>query len=180
MNFLDKEFLLHTLMADQLTIRRATIAEADVSGILALQAANQLGRGGSLSVHLPHSMILAMIEAMPVIVAEQRGRVVGYLMTSTRAMNAGIPIIQAMLKACPGRPDAIIYGPICIGADMRGKGLAQALFSELQIYQRGVEGILFIRKDNLSSIRAHRKLGMTEVAAFDFNGVDHLVLSYRG
>lgn len=168
------------MMADQLTIRRATIAEADVSGILALQAANQLGQGGSLSARLPRSMILAMIEAMPVIVAEQGGRIVGYLMTSTHAMNTDIPIIQAMLKAYPGRPDAIIYGPICVDADMRGKGVAQALYSELRIYQRGVEGILFIRKDNLSSIRAHQKLGMTEVAAFDFNGVDHLVLSYRG
>jgi hypothetical protein len=42
----------------------------------------------------------------------------------------------------------------------------------------GREGILFIRRDNPASLRAHAKMGMQEVAGFVFNANDYVVLSY--
>jgi hypothetical protein len=43
-----------------------------------------------------------------------------------------------------------------------------------------VKGILFIRADNVASIRAHRdKLGMSLRGTFSLDGSDHVVLSYR-
>ena len=159
-------------------IRRAT--EIDLDGIIKLQAANQPERGGMLSASLPRSRIAEMMRAMPLIVARRSGRVVGFLMTSTRDMNADVPIIRAMLAAYPGATDAYVYGPVCVSAEERGKGVAQAMFAELQRLLPGREGILFIRRDNPASLRAHEKMGMHEVADFVFNGNDYVALAYVG
>lgn len=154
--------------------------EADLDGILVLQAANQMARGGSLSASLPRARVAAMMQEMPLIVARREGRITGFLMTTTRAMNADLPIVQAMFAAYHGTPDAYVYGPICVGETERGKGLAQRMFAELRRLERGREGILFIRKDNQPSLRAHLKMGMKEVASFPFNGFDFAVYSYIG
>ncbi len=161
-----------------LEIDRAT--EADLEGILELQAANQAEKGGSLSAGLPRLRIVAMMSEMPLIVARRNGRIIGFLMTSTRAMNADIPIIRAMLDAYTGTDDAYVYGPICVDLHERGKGLAQAMFAELRRLLPGREGILFIRRDNTTSLAAHEKMGMHEVASFEFGEADHAVFSYYG
>jgi hypothetical protein len=41
---------------------------------------------------------------MPLIVARRNGRITGFLMTTTRAMNADLPIVQAMFSAYHVRP----------------------------------------------------------------------------
>ena len=154
--------------------------EADLDGIVELQAANQPERGGTLSANFPRSRIAGMMREMPLIVARRGDCVVGFLMTSTRAMNADVPIIGAMLAAYPGTSDAYVYGPVCVTAEERGKGLAQAMFSELRRLAPAREGILFIRRDNPASLRAHEKMGMREVASFVFGGNEFAVLSYIG
>ena len=159
-------------------IGRAT--EADLDGILELQAANQPERGGLLSANLSRSRVAEMMLGRPLIVARRRGRVVAFLMNSTRAMNDDVPIIRAMLEAYPGTADAYVYGPICVQEEERGKGLAQAMFTELRRLERGREGILFIRRDNPASLRAHTRMGMREVAGFGLGGTDYVVLSYVG
>ena len=155
-------------------------SEADLDGIVELQAANQPERGGTLSANLPRSRIAEMMREMPLIVARRSDRITGFLMTSTRAMNADVPIISAMLAAYPGTLDAYVYGPVCVDAEERGKGLAQAMFSELRRLAPAREGILFIRRDNSVSLRAHAKMGMREVARFVFGGNELAVLSYLG
>lgn len=147
---------------------------------MALQAANQPEHGGTLSANLEYSRIAVMMHEMPLIVARRGNRITGYLMTSSRAMNADVPIISAMLAAYPGTADAYVYGPICVSAEERGKGLAQAMFSELRRLEPAREGILFIRRDNAASLRAHAKMGMSEVAEFEFRGNKLAVFSYFG
>lgn len=121
-----------------------------------------------------------MMREMPMIVARRGDLITGFLMTSSRAMNADVPIINAMLAAYPGTADAYVYGPICVDAAERGKGLAQAMYSELRRQVPGREGILFIRRDNTVSLRAHKKMGMREVAGFVFDGIELAVLSCPG
>jgi predicted GNAT superfamily acetyltransferase len=159
-------------------IEKAT--DADLDGILDLQAANQIDRGGSLSASLPRSQVAAMLQAMPLIVTRDSDPVEGFLMTSSRAMDADIPIVQTMFAAYQGSPDAYIYGPVCVGENMRGKGLAQAMFEKLRAFEPGREGILFVRSDNEASLRAHAKMGMRDVAAFKHDGLDFVVFSYIG
>ena len=154
--------------------------EADLDGIMELQAANQLERGGMLSAALSRSQVTEMVRARPLIVARRSGRIVAFLMNGTREMNEDVAIIRAMLDAYPGGAGAYVYGPVCVSEEERGKGLAQAMFTELRRLQPGREGILFIRRDNSASLRAHTKMGMREVAGFVFGGIDHVVLSYIG
>lgn len=152
----------------------------DLEGIVALQAENQPVCGGTLSACLPRSRIMEMMREMPLMVARRGDRIAGFLMASTRVMNADVPIIRAMLTAYPGTADAYVYGPICVSIEERGKGLAHAMFSELRRLVPGREGILFIRRDNQASLRAHEKMGMCEVAGFVFDGNELAVFSYIG
>lgn len=96
-------------------------SEADLDGIVELQAANQLELGGTLSASLPHSRITEMVREMPLIIARRGDGIVGFLMTSTRAMNADVLIIRTMLAAYPGTSDAYVYGLVCVRAEERGK-----------------------------------------------------------
>lgn len=159
-------------------VGRAT--EVDIDGILELQAANQPECGGMLSANMPRARITAMMCDMPLIVVRRNGHVVGFLMASTREMNADIPIIRTMLSVYPGQADAYVYGPICVSEEERGKGWAQSMFAELRRLEPEREGILFIRRDNLASLRAHLKMGMREVAEFVFDGAEMAVLSFLG
>ena len=76
--------------------------EADLDGIMELQAANQLERGGMLSAALSRSQVTEMVRARPLIVARRSGRIVAFLMNGTREMNEDVAIIRAMLDAYPG------------------------------------------------------------------------------
>ena len=162
-------------------IEIAIARESDLDGVLELQAANQIGNGGALSASLSRAHLQLIMSEMPLLVARRDRNVVGFLICSTREATADIPIIMAMLDAYPSRArDAYVYGPICVDAKERGKGLAQLLFEELRRRLPGREGVLFIRRDNEASIRSHRKMGMREVASFSYAGAEHAVLSYVG
>ena len=154
--------------------------EADLDGILDLQAANQLTNGGWLSANLPRARVADMMNGMPLVVARSGSEVVGFLMFSSREMCADVPVVQSMLETYPGSASAYVYGPICVGENARGQGLAQAMFTELSRRLPGCEGVLFIRQDNLASIRAHSKMGVRQVGGFMFNQVEHKVFAYLG
>ena len=84
-----------------------------------------------------------------------------------------------MLRAHPGAaPDANVYGPVCVAEGARG--LAGAMFAALRTRLRGREGVLFIRRDNAASLRAHERMGMREVAALTHGGAEVAVLAYVG
>ncbi|MGU7811568.1 N-acetyltransferase family protein [Burkholderia sp. AW49-1] len=159
-------------------VGRAT--DADLNGIMALQAENQTERGGLLAAELPPSRVVEMMLSMPLIVARRAGRIVGFLMTTTREMNSDLPVVQAMFAAYYGASDAYVYGPICVDESERGKGLAQAMFAELRRLEPGREGVLFIRQNNSASIRAHERMGMRQVAEFRLQADNFLVFSFVG
>jgi len=62
----------------------------------------------------------------------------------------------------------------------RGRGLAAAMFAALRERLPGREGVLFIRRDNAASLRAHARMGMREVAGFAHGGAEMAVLAYVG
>jgi Acetyltransferase (GNAT) family len=154
---------------------------ADIVDIVALLQANEASRGGSITGHFDRDMVAAFLADMPVIIARQDDRLAGVLVSSSVAAVGHIPVIAAMLRTYRGGADTYIYGPICIDARDRGRGLAEKLFSSLKTVLPAREGILFIRADNAASIRAHQeKLGMTPRGRFVLDGVEYMVLSYRG
>lgn len=89
-------------------------------------------------------------------------------------------MVQAMLRAFPAPPDCYLYGPVCVAEAERGKGLAAALFKELQAHMGGRSSMTFVRADNAPSLRAHRKMGMRELGTFMSEGIPHIALSYTG
>jgi L-amino acid N-acyltransferase YncA len=156
----------------------ALATRGDVSGILDLQERNLSNRGGSLSVPFSRDWFEKAIADAQVIVARRNDSISGYLVFSTFAAQAHVPLVQAMLKAYPGTPNAYNYGPICVAENERGRGLAGKMFAALKARLPGREGIAFIRRDNKTSILAHMKMGMTEVAEFTHNGVSFAVVAY--
>lgn len=159
------------------SIRRANAD--DTAAITALLAANAPAQGGTLTGSFPFERVADWIAgALPVLVAEMNGGVVGVLVASDPAA-AQAAVVKAMLTAYPARRDAFIYGPVCVAAATRGRGLTGALWSELRRLLPDREAILFIRADNARSLRAHEKLGMRPVAAFRFEGTAMAVLSNR-
>jgi L-amino acid N-acyltransferase YncA len=152
----------------------------DIPGILDLQEQNLKERGGTLSVRFTSHWFEAALSDSPVIVARKAGQIVGYLVSSSKAAQGHVPLIQAMLKAYAGAPDAYLYGPVCVAESERGYGVAGQLLLALRERLPGREGITFIRKDNTASLRAHAKMEMREVAEFVEGDVALVVVAYCG
>jgi RimJ/RimL family protein N-acetyltransferase len=114
-------------------------------------------------------------------VCRRNGEVVGYVLGTSLAVKAHIPIVQAMLRVFPPPPDCYLYGPVCIAESERRKGLAGAMFKELQAHMGSRPAMTFIRADNASSRQAHRKMGMNELGTFmTGGGVAYVAFSYKG
>jgi len=50
----------------------------------------------------------------------------------------------------------------------------------LQAHMAGRPAMTFIRADNIPSLRAHRKMGMSELGTFVNNDVSYVALRYHG
>ncbi|MGY4571613.1 N-acetyltransferase [Bradyrhizobium pachyrhizi] len=158
--------------------RLATWSDADA--ISALLTAESGEHGGMLLGRWPREVIETRIaNGQPIVIAtDDEGRLLGALLTSEKGYGEAPPV-QAMLTAWPGSPDAYVYGPVCVSRNARGLGVLEALYAKLQATFRGREAILFIREDNPRSLKAHLRLGMREVARYDFGGKVFIVLSDR-
>ena len=102
----------------------------DIPGILALQEPNLPDSGGSLSVRLTEDWFKQAVAAKSVVVGRRNDKVVGYVLGTSLAAKAHVPIVQTMMRAFPPPPDCYLYGPVCVAESERGKGLANALFRE--------------------------------------------------
>ncbi|MDN0082876.1 N-acetyltransferase [Crenobacter sp. SG2305] len=156
----------------------ALASTADLDSITALLQANAPSQGGTLTGEFPRDKVARMMAAgMPVVVAHRDGQVVGVLFSGPRNDPAAPPPVQAMWAAWPGSPGAYVYGPVCIADSERGQGLLPRLYAALQTHCPGCEAVLFIRRDNAISLRAHLRLGMQEVAGYTLDSVDYAVLT---
>jgi hypothetical protein len=153
---------------------RAATAE-DIPELLALQADNQISRGGALSIEFPATWFADVIRVMPIVTAWREHRLVGFLVSSPREATQHLPLGKAKFGAYPVGSNAYNSGPLCIAATERGRGLVAQLFDKQQSLLPGREGVAFIRRDNAASRAAHAKCGFREVAEFSYAGVDYLV-----
>jgi len=149
----------------------------DIPGILMLPEPNLVERGGGLSVRQSADWFRNAIIEKSVVVGCRGGKVVGYVLGTSLAAKAHVPIIQTMLRTFPVPPDCYLYGPVCVVETERGNGLAAAL---LQRHMGGRPAMTFVRADNAPSLRAHRKMGMRDLGTFMSDGVSHVALTYYG
>jgi GNAT superfamily N-acetyltransferase len=150
----------------------------DIPDILALQEDNLPANGGSLSVRQPAEWFAGAIAEGAVVVARHQ-RLVGYVLGTSIAAQAHIPIVKALLAAYPPPPDCYVYGPVCVAASERGRGLAAALFDALRLQMNDRPAVTFVRADNAPSLQAHRKMGMRDLGGFRCNDVSYVALLYR-
>jgi L-amino acid N-acyltransferase YncA len=153
---------------------------SDVPDILALQEANLVANGGTLSVAFPAAWLEMVVREMPVVIARRDSSFVGYLVASSRAHARGQPLVEAKFAAYPGAADAYNAGPLCIAAGERGRGLALLLMEAQRRQLPGREGVAFIRLDNAASRATHARAGYREVAAFEHAGVSYVAAARRG
>jgi hypothetical protein len=151
----------------------------DIPGILALQEINLAERGGSLSVRQTADWFRHAILETSLVVGRRERTVVGYVLGTALTANAHVMIIHTMLRAFPLSPDCYLYGPVCVAETERGKGLAGALFAALQERMGGRPAMTFVRADNSSSLRAHRKMGMRELGPFVHDNVRYIALGHN-
>ena len=163
-------------MASDCAISLAT--PDDIPGILALQEPNLPDSGGSLSVRLTEDWFKQAEADKSVVVGRRSDKVVGYVLGTSLAAKAHVPIIQAMLRAFPPPPNCYLYGPVCVAETERGKGLAGAMFKELQIHMNGRPAMTFVTADNDLSLRAHDKMGMQQLGKFVNGAVTYIALKY--
>jgi len=138
----------------------------DIDAITVLLQANAPSQGGSLTGEFSRDEVAGMAD----------GPVVGVLFSAAPA-TAQASVILAMLAAYAASDNAYVYGPVCIAESERGQGLLALLYAAMREQHGGAEAVLFIRRDNPGSLRAHERLGMREVAAFVFDGAQFAVYS---
>lgn len=123
-------------------------------------------RGGSLFGDWGTEKIARWIATGALILlAVERERIVAVLFTAEKDA-VSTPAIDAMWRAWPGSDDAYVYGPVCLSADIRGKGVLGRLADALRERRPSREAVLFINRDNPRSIAAHQRIGVRPVAEF--------------
>jgi hypothetical protein len=152
---------------------------ADVAGIMMLAEENHADRGGALTGTLRREAVAQTIGMLPNVVARRNETVVGFVLAWEKTCFKH-PVVEAMLEAYPGSPNAYVYGPVCVAVSERGKGLANAMFRKLCDLLPSREGILFINASNEPSLRAHRKMGMRMTGRFMHAGRTFLIFAYGG
>lgn len=151
----------------------------DIDAITALLQADSPSQGGSLTREFSRDKVASMADGQsPVTVARRvaDGPVVGVLFSAATA-TAQAPVVLAMLAAYAERENAYVYGPVCIADSERGQGLLALLYAAMRAQHGRAEAVLFIRRDNIGSLRAHERLDMREVAVFAFDGAQFAVYS---
>lgn len=145
--------------------------EQSILAIATLLQANQASNGGALTGDFPAEKVAQMLQqGSPVISAWEGDQLEGVLFTAPASAAEHVPVLAAMRAAWPGRADDYLYGPVCIAASARGKGVLPQLYAELQRHVPGRAAVLFITEDNVASCRAHERLGMHAVAQFEWEG----------
>ena len=75
----------------------------------------------------------------------------------------------------------LIYGPVCIQRQYRGKGILDKLFNLMLRELKGTcdVGIGFVSEQNPRSYNAHKnKLGLTLIDEFEFNGQKNYTFAF--
>ena len=152
-------------------------ARADAGDISALLVANSADQGGELYGDWSVDVIRRWMADGALILLSTEGSALLGVLFATEKEQASAPPVLAMLEAWPGKSDAYVYGPVCVSAAARGRGVLEALYRELAMRLPGREGILFIKRTNTRSLRAHARLNMTPVSSFMLDGDEFIVLS---
>jgi hypothetical protein len=171
--------------------------ESDINGILELQSKNlytnlsgdELADGFVTTPFTPE-LIRSLLDRDGVFVAEDRGKIVGYVLAGGWDFYAQWEIFRLMISRLPelsfqGEKIAVDrsfqYGPVCIDRVLRGSGILSQFFELIQtsFVDRLPIDVTFINQLNQRSLAAHnRKLGFEIIDEFEFSNNKFYTLAF--
>ncbi|GGP97448.1 GNAT family N-acetyltransferase [Shewanella ulleungensis] len=144
---------------------------------------------GILHAHsLTISEVKQLINLHWLVVAEQQGDIIGYVVAAKWAFVSSQPLYRNIIQRIKfaefeGRPlsttNTCQYGPIWINQSYRGNGIFEAMVSELKrlIKDRYPFMVTYIAADNARSLAAHQnKAAMHVLEGFSFEQRDYQLL----
>lgn len=159
--------------------------DADLRGVLTLQAANQKAtlsadyqkeQGFVTLTHTP-DMLRQMSEAAPQIIAKDADVVVGYALTLLPSVKAVVPALLPLFDQFDkieydgkriGDYRYYVMGQICVDEGYRGQGIFDGLYAAHR--ERFADGYDMLVTDiatrNTRSRRAHQRVGFRETQEF--------------
>lgn len=179
-------------VASAMEVRRAT--ESDFPAIVDLQLRHLITNlspdeqaDGFLSGYFDIPALHAANEDLCVIVCANSTNIAGFICLSTPAFKYSNDVAVAMLEAIQdaeilGRSFSewkiCLCGPVCIDRDYRGTGLFLKMYERIPAYAAHCDLLVtLIAKTNGRSIAAHKKVGMSTVADFQWNSKSFIVLA---
>lgn len=179
-----------------MTYRNATAG--DIPQILALQQKYHISsirdqdrKNGFVTTLFTAEQMTELIEQeQGIALACEEDRVAAYAMAGSWGFWSKWPLFQYMiadlgnteyLGKTLSTENSYQYGPVCIDARSRGKGVLEELFrySARQMGRRNRILITFINQVNERSYAAHtRKVGLDLIKTFSFNGNNYYELGY--
>lgn len=180
-----------------MTYRNATAG--DLPQILALQQkyhissiSEQDKKNGFVTTLFTAEQLMELIEQeQGIALACEEERVAAYAMAGSWRFWSKWPLFQFMIDDLGNTEylgntltteNSYQYGPVCIDAPYRGKGVLEELFrfSARQMGRRYRILITFINQINERSYTAHtRKVGLDLIKTFSFNGNNYYELGYE-
>jgi hypothetical protein len=174
-----------------------TAIDRDIEGILELQSRNLYPNllpaelaGGFVMTPFTPDLLRQLIDRVGVFIAEDEGRVVGYLLAGDWEFFSQWEIFRVMMARLPELrfqereitvDNSFQYGPICIDRAVRGSDVFPELFDFMRssFAPRFSVGVTFINKLNQRSFAAHtRKLDLEIIDEFEFNGNSFYTLAF--
>ncbi len=157
-----------------------TSSREDLQQILALQkknlpdaiAADEKRDQGFVTVRHDLTLLEAMHERYPHVIAKSQNQVIGYALVMLKSFRERIPILIPMFEeidrlsyAGKGLAEAayVVMGQICIDKAFRGQGVFAGLYEYMkkQCQEKFDFVITEVAISNTRSLRAHSKVGFT-------------------
>ncbi|EOV8086849.1 N-acetyltransferase [Providencia huaxiensis] len=161
-----------------MNIKYELMTQVDCPAVAQLLQSNSESQQGGLLGEYPQAKVNAMFAgSLTTIIARDANKIIAVVFSFDYHSSSLPPIAHLIIQQ---HADIIrgnwFYGPVCIDNDYRGKNILKNLFDEISSYNQG-KPVAFINADNLRSLFAHKKIGMSNITDFEFDGTTyHLMI----
>jgi hypothetical protein len=169
----------------------------DIEGVLSLQElylvsnlTEEEKESGFVTTPFTIAQLTEVIENKGLFIAKDNHKIIAYIFAENWSFFNQWPIFRYMntlftsltfLDFNITTTNSFQYGPICIHAAYRGKGLIRPFFEFMRshVVAHYPLALTFINKKNIPSLKAHtQKLKWTIISDFQFNDNDYFILAY--
>lgn len=183
-------------MAMEIIITR--VEQSDLEQIEKIQIENQRSnlnplqqKDGFLSIAFSREKLNGFNDSICIAVAKSGDIVTGYCCISSAEYNSQFPILDQIVAnlsnfSVPGssypitKENTSIYGPVCVAAPYRNRGILKRLSSFARIAARDAGYrycFSFISPENVRSLDAHIKLSFLKAGKVHLNNKEYIVMA---